>query len=360
MPSHHRPLVSFTLLGFNQERFIREAIVGAFSQTYSPLEILLSDDCSTDRTFAIMQEMAAAYKGSHTIILNRNDKNLGCGNHVSAVMQAARGELIVRADGDDISVPQRAEILTEAWLRADRPAGIGSRVIAIDERGDELCLECQTFSPADLDGRVIAAPQLVSLCLEEKPLGILGGCAAWAKDNWNFFGEFFEGVQQEDTVLSFRGFLRGGLCMVDQQLVKYRAHQQSFTFSLGFRTAEPAALSTYKNQACRVAHSAKLRYALFMTVRRDLATAQTELRLDPHLLSRLTDELTRRIGSLRTQKEWWRIPCLKRLQYWSDSPYREWRQRLPSLLGINAFVLIRYVVVKAKELYVAAMRRSRP
>ena len=52
-----RPLVTFALFAYNQEQHIREAVDGAFSQTYEPLEIILSDDCSTDRTFEIMQEI---------------------------------------------------------------------------------------------------------------------------------------------------------------------------------------------------------------------------------------------------------------------------------------------------------------
>ena len=41
-----RPLISFVVLAYNQESFIREAIEGALTQTYSPLEIVFSDDCS--------------------------------------------------------------------------------------------------------------------------------------------------------------------------------------------------------------------------------------------------------------------------------------------------------------------------
>jgi len=40
-----RPLLTFALFGYNQEQYIREAVEGAFAQTYSPLEIILSDDC---------------------------------------------------------------------------------------------------------------------------------------------------------------------------------------------------------------------------------------------------------------------------------------------------------------------------
>lgn len=45
------PLVTFALLAYSQEKYIREAVEGAFAQTYEPLEIILSDDCSSDRTY---------------------------------------------------------------------------------------------------------------------------------------------------------------------------------------------------------------------------------------------------------------------------------------------------------------------
>ena len=54
MSQSSRPLITFALMAYNQEQLIEEAVAGALAQTYSPLEIILSDDCSTDRTFSIM------------------------------------------------------------------------------------------------------------------------------------------------------------------------------------------------------------------------------------------------------------------------------------------------------------------
>ena len=48
-----RPLVSFAQFAYNQEKYIREAIEGAFAQTYEPIEVILSEDYSTNRTFEI-------------------------------------------------------------------------------------------------------------------------------------------------------------------------------------------------------------------------------------------------------------------------------------------------------------------
>src|SRR6056297_3729012 len=90
-----RPLVTFAVIAYNQERYIREAIEGAFAQTYHPLEIILSDDCSSDRTYQIMKEMAAAYDGPHKVVLNRNEPNLGVVPHIDRVMNLVRGDFIV-------------------------------------------------------------------------------------------------------------------------------------------------------------------------------------------------------------------------------------------------------------------------
>ena len=105
--SESYPLVTFVLLAYNQEKYIREAVEGAFSQTYSPLEIILSDDCSKDRTFEIMSKMKEMYNGPHRIILNRNQTNLGIGRHYNRVMELSSGEIVELAAGDDISLPWR-------------------------------------------------------------------------------------------------------------------------------------------------------------------------------------------------------------------------------------------------------------
>src|SRR5712664_440400 len=100
--SADRPLVTFAIAAFNQERFIREAVEAAFAQTYSPLEIVLSDDCSEDRTFEIICELAKAYRGPHRVVLNRNPVRRSIGGHINRIVEISQGELILSAAGDDI------------------------------------------------------------------------------------------------------------------------------------------------------------------------------------------------------------------------------------------------------------------
>ena len=70
-----RPLVTFALLSYNQETYVREAIESAFVQTYEPMEIILSDDCSSDQTFKIMKDMARNYCGPKKIIVSQTENS---------------------------------------------------------------------------------------------------------------------------------------------------------------------------------------------------------------------------------------------------------------------------------------------
>ena len=110
-PIGERPLVTFAVFAYNQEKYIRDAVEGAFAQTYQPLEIILSDDCSTDRTFEIMEEMAAAYYGPHTIRVRRHEVNVGTLAHLLGVAEVAGGDYLIVAAGDDVSLPERTSVL---------------------------------------------------------------------------------------------------------------------------------------------------------------------------------------------------------------------------------------------------------
>lgn len=135
-----RPLVTFALFAYNQEKYVREAVNGAFSQTYWPLEIILSDDCSSDRTFEIIEEMAQEYQGPHLVKLRRGANNLGIIDHVLTVGRLASGVFVVVAAGDDISVPSRTQKCLTMHLQCAANAVYSGRTL-IDDSGNELGIE---------------------------------------------------------------------------------------------------------------------------------------------------------------------------------------------------------------------------
>lgn len=211
-----RPLITFVLLAYNQERFIREAIEGAFSQTYSPLEIILSDDCSCDKTFEIMTRMAEAYVGQHKIILNRNERNLGPGYHLNRAMEMSTGELIVGAAGDDISRADRVDKIYEVYSESGGSAkSIFSNSTIIDTTG-KPCRRFFSIPP----NPVGFSPEMIV-----KGNYILTGCShAWAREVIDLFGFLQTPLTCEDMVIPFRSALTGEIRYVHEELVMYRRH----------------------------------------------------------------------------------------------------------------------------------------
>ena len=195
------PLVTFALFAFNQEKFIREAIKGAFSQTYSHLEIILSDDCSSDRTFEIMQEMAAEYDGLHTVILNRNKNNLGVGGHVNRMMEIANGELIVGAAGDDISLPERTAIICDEWMASGKKhKSLFSNQLIINELGE---------TTGKYFKNIPSYTRNITDFMNNRRCWVTGCSHAFEKSLFDIYGPIDRRIIQEDGAISFRAILSG-------------------------------------------------------------------------------------------------------------------------------------------------------
>jgi len=217
-----KPLVTFALFAYNQEKYIREAIEGAFAQTYSPLEIILSDDCSTDRTFEIIREMACEYRGQHTIILNRNEQNIGITSHVNKIFLMTRGELVVVAAGDDISAPQRTSALVVAWIKHGKPDGVlHSPAITISAQPDLSGL-IKAGNGANQDNIDL------DWYLHNKTRApIHGATAAYTNSLFDKYGQLLPGGLIEDRPLVFRALLSGKIIYIDQVLVQYRVSENN-------------------------------------------------------------------------------------------------------------------------------------
>ncbi len=121
-PYTKQPLVSFCVLCYNQKQYIKEGVKAALAQTYSPLEVIISDDCSTDGSFEEIQKIVSDYHGPHKVIVHRNNPNLGMLGNFQTLCSLSSGELIIKADGDDISYPNRAQVIVDEWIKTGRQA----------------------------------------------------------------------------------------------------------------------------------------------------------------------------------------------------------------------------------------------
>lgn len=91
--------VSVPLIAYNQEKFIAQAIEGVLMQrTTFDFELLVADDCSTDGTRAIVEQLAA--RDPRIRILPR-PHNLGMNRNFRDALQACRGQYVATLEGDD-------------------------------------------------------------------------------------------------------------------------------------------------------------------------------------------------------------------------------------------------------------------
>jgi glycosyltransferase involved in cell wall biosynthesis len=127
------PRVSVVSTVYNGESYFDRAIPGILSQTFEDFEFILVDDGSTDRSLALLHELAARDSRVRIFAPGR----LGAANAYNYAVAQASGEYIARQDFDDRSYPDRLK-LQVAFLDAHPDVGlVGGAYVLVDQRRGE-------------------------------------------------------------------------------------------------------------------------------------------------------------------------------------------------------------------------------
>ncbi|HJQ32243.1 MAG TPA: glycosyltransferase family A protein [Pyrinomonadaceae bacterium] len=110
------PLVTVIIPTWNCRRWIGECLDSIKAQTYQHVETLVVDDCSTDGTAEWLRS-EPQYSFAEVRV---QPKNAGASKARNAGIRAARGELIVFIDSDDILEPDHVSTAVETFARHDR------------------------------------------------------------------------------------------------------------------------------------------------------------------------------------------------------------------------------------------------
>ncbi len=103
-------LASILVPVFNGSKYIKEFLDSVLLQTYRPLELLIADDCSKDRSFSLCKEWAEKNRDKGLdIICYKNEKNLGLSRNISRLAGKAVGEFLFIADQDDVWKENKVE-----------------------------------------------------------------------------------------------------------------------------------------------------------------------------------------------------------------------------------------------------------
>src|SRR6476469_956135 len=101
--------VSVCMATFNGERYVSRQIETILSELSSADELIVVDDCSTDRTLDVVRSIEDS-----RISVHRNVSNQRQVRSFATAIALARNDILFLADQDDIWIPGRVDLMCEA------------------------------------------------------------------------------------------------------------------------------------------------------------------------------------------------------------------------------------------------------
>jgi GT2 family glycosyltransferase len=211
-----QPLITIGVTAYNAEKTIATAVRSAIGQTWSNIEIVCVDDCSSDRTLDVLADLEKAYSN---LRVYRNNQNGGVAVTRNHIIREAKGELIAFFDDDDESAPERLTCQYQRIVEYERDYAQGQPVICHTARlqrypgGEDryaptLGTELGTVAP---HGLAVAERILLGHPLKNG-YGSMATCSQMARRSvYQNLGLFDESLRRsEDTDLNIRLALAGG------------------------------------------------------------------------------------------------------------------------------------------------------
>lgn len=203
------PKLSYILLSHNRERYIRSAVENALQQDYDgELEYIISDDCSTDRTFEIIRETVAAYQGGRRVVVTQTPKNLHLAGNTNHALQFVTGDWIVRADDDDYASRDRCTIIGRTICAHPDATAVATGVQYFKTEEEETIRRLCTESTAAGDAIVtdIFHGDRAMPCFSRYPQAH----QAWSMRIFRTFGDLpLQGYYIDDLTCFFRALMLG-------------------------------------------------------------------------------------------------------------------------------------------------------
>ena len=132
-PITQGPLVSVIMTTFNVEEWVGTAVSSILNQSYRPLELIVVDDGSSDKTVEVLRRFRKEDARLKVIIKSTNDgtyvsKNLG--------FAQARGEYVAFQDGDDWSHPDRIGKCVAVLEARSEVSALSTEHVRMTDKGD--------------------------------------------------------------------------------------------------------------------------------------------------------------------------------------------------------------------------------
>lgn len=147
-------LVSLILPCYNHEKYISDCLYSLCDQTYENIEILITDDCSRDGSFGILQSWQQRLEQRFCrVSIRKNPENRGVVKTLNSMLEDCRGEFIKVLATDDMLLPDAIEKMVACAEREDSDI-VFTNVYRFDE-----ALHYPISQPETLEKHYTSPPQ---------------------------------------------------------------------------------------------------------------------------------------------------------------------------------------------------------
>jgi teichuronic acid biosynthesis glycosyltransferase TuaG len=252
-PGDQAPLVSAVLPVYNGERFLAATLESLLAQTYPALEVIAVDDGSTDGSRAILEGYKERFGGRLTILAIPNS---GVSRARNAGVEAAKGLYVAFIDQDDLWAPEKVARQVAALTRSRSRVSFTNMAV-IDAAGRVRSSRVCRFpagEAVDWFGTVLFDPMVgISSVMMERALFLEAG-------------GFPAGLRlAEDYALLLEVLSRERPAVVDEDLLRYREHPGSGTFTRtdALVTETLGVLAAWREKRPEVFRNNRARHAAF-------------------------------------------------------------------------------------------------
>jgi glycosyltransferase involved in cell wall biosynthesis len=216
-------LVSVVLGTYNGEKYLKEQIDSIFRQTYSNIELIITDDCSTDSTPAILREFAGKHANVHIYF---KETNLGLVRNFEKSVKYAQGEYIAFADQDDIWLPEKIQRLVDT---------IGNNML-IHSDSAYIDADGHLTGKKTSDYRHLITGKNLYALDSESGLWVAAHSMLFRRELLDLALPFPDSPYiNHDGWLAYIAMLKGTITFIPKVLVLYRQHESNMVGGAGSR-----------------------------------------------------------------------------------------------------------------------------
>lgn len=127
--------ISVVMATYNGEKYIEEQINSIVNQSYAPNEIVICDDCSSDNTLSVINNIKIP--DNIKIVIRKNDENLGYIKNFRQSISLATGDYIFLCDQDDRWHPEKIKHIVDTMDKTGKQL-VCTGICLIDGKGEKI------------------------------------------------------------------------------------------------------------------------------------------------------------------------------------------------------------------------------